>query len=235
MVNGNAGGGVIIDSNHKLNNQGTIQIGNVSNVAGGRRRGRRHERSSRSAARSSVDEAFTATDADNDGDLDGPFATGTNRFGIRTNGAFTGNILIGSTGTITVEGNNSAGISLGGPLTGNFTHDGKTNVLGNNSVGIQLSDVSGNVRLAGTISAQRPEQRSPCARPAMSRERWCSRARSPPPVIASRPRRPIPASSTPTTCSRAVPRCRSKADRGKGIILAVPPKDNSTTDTRRGR
>ena len=33
VVNGNAGGGVIIDSNHKLNNQGSILIGNVSNVA----------------------------------------------------------------------------------------------------------------------------------------------------------------------------------------------------------
>ena len=33
VVNGTAAGGVIIDSNHKLNNQGTIQIGNVSNVA----------------------------------------------------------------------------------------------------------------------------------------------------------------------------------------------------------
>ncbi|HEU4957658.1 MAG TPA: hypothetical protein VFT40_08540, partial [Sphingomicrobium sp.] len=33
VVNGTAGGGVVIDSNHKLNNQGTIQIGNVSNVA----------------------------------------------------------------------------------------------------------------------------------------------------------------------------------------------------------
>ena len=33
VVNGNAGGGVIVDSNHKLNNQGSILIGNVSNVA----------------------------------------------------------------------------------------------------------------------------------------------------------------------------------------------------------
>ena len=40
------------------------------------------------------DEPFTPTDADNDGDLDGPFATGTGRYGIRTNGAFNGNILI---------------------------------------------------------------------------------------------------------------------------------------------
>ena len=57
-----------------------------------------------------VDESFTPTDTDNDGDLDGAFATGSDRVGIRTNGAMTGNILITSTGTIAVEGNDSAGI-----------------------------------------------------------------------------------------------------------------------------
>ena len=150
VVNGNAGGGVIIDSNHKLNNQGTIQIGNVSNVAAvdvaaGVTSG------ITLSGKIVVDEPFTPTDADNDGDLDGPFATGTGRFGIRTNGAMTGNILVTSTGTIAVEGNNSAGIFLGGPLTGNFRHDGKTTVLGNNSIGIRTSDISGNVRLAGEI------------------------------------------------------------------------------------
>ncbi len=118
VVNGSAGGGVIVDSNHKLNNQGSILIGNVSNVAAvdvaaGVTSGLTI------GGKITVDEPFTPTDADNDGDLDGPFATGSNRFGIRTNGAFNGNILIGSTGTIMVEGNNSSGITLGGPLTGN--------------------------------------------------------------------------------------------------------------------
>ena len=70
VVNGNAGGGVIIDSNHKLNNQGTIQIGNVSNVAAvdvaaGVTSG------ITLGGKIIVDEAFTPTDADNDGDLDG--------------------------------------------------------------------------------------------------------------------------------------------------------------------
>ena len=82
-VNGNASGGVIIDSNHKLNNQGTIQANNQTNVAA----------VDVAAGVSSgitlsgkivVDEPFAPTDADNDGDLDGPFATGGNRYGIRT-------------------------------------------------------------------------------------------------------------------------------------------------------
>ena len=93
VVNGNASGGVIIDSNHKLNNQGTIQIGNVNNVAAvdvaaGVTSG------ITLSGKITVDESFTPTDADNDGDLDGPFATGSNRFGIRTNGAMTGLISV---------------------------------------------------------------------------------------------------------------------------------------------
>ena len=122
VVNGNASGGVIIDSNHKLNNQGSILIGNVSNlaavdVAAGVTSGLTV------SGKITVDEAFTPTDADNDGDLDGPFATGANRFGIRTNGAFTGNILIGSTGTITVvndrrlEGDETVDLTFAGTLS----------------------------------------------------------------------------------------------------------------------
>jgi hypothetical protein len=114
VVNGTAGGSVLIDSNHKLNNQGTIQINNASgavgvDVAAG------VTSDIKVGGKIIVDESYTPTDSDNDGDLDGPFATGSNRFGIRTNGAFTGNILIESTGSIAVEGNDSAGIYLGGP------------------------------------------------------------------------------------------------------------------------
>jgi hypothetical protein len=228
VVNGNAGGGVIIDSNHKLNNQGSILIGNVSNVAAvdvaaGVTSGLTV------SGKITVDEAFTPTDADNDGDLDGPFATGANRFGIRTNGAFTGNILIGSTGTITVEGNNSAGILLGGPLTGNFTHDGKTSVLGNNSVGIQLSDVNGNVRLAGEVSAQ--GQNNVAVRSTGN----VTGAMTIQGKIAATGYRYTTAPADPSKLDaddllQGGPAVSIEGSVGQGIILAVAPKDNSTTD-----
>ena len=99
-----------------------------------------------------IDESYTPTDADNDGDLDGPFALGSNRYGIRTLGAHTGNVV--NSGTIKIEGNDSGGIVLGGPLTGAFTHDGTTSVLGDRGVAIRAEGISGNVRLAGTVSAQ---------------------------------------------------------------------------------
>src|SRR3546814_17092163 len=80
-----------------------------------------------------------------------PYAVGNGRAGIKTGGAFTGNIV--NAGTITVEGNDSAGIRLDGPLTGQFTNDGTVSVLGDNALGIELQDVPGDVRLARKVTA----------------------------------------------------------------------------------
>ena len=227
-VNGTATGGVIIDSNHKLNNQGTIQIGNLNNVAGvdvvaGVTSG------ITLGGKIIVDEPYTPTDADNDGDLDGPFATGTGRFGIRTQGAMIGDILISKGATITVEGNNSAGIHLGGPLTGNFTHNGATSVLGNNSTGVNLAGVSGNVRLAGTIAVR--GQDSVAVRStgdvggAMVIQGTISSTGyrfTTPPADRSK--------LDADDLLQGGPAISIEGNVAKGIILAVPPKDNSTTD-----
>ncbi|MFL6724135.1 MAG: autotransporter domain-containing protein [Sphingomicrobium sp.] len=228
IVNGTAGGGVIIDSNHKLNNQGAIQVNNQSNVAG----------VDVSAGVTSgitlggkiiVDETYTPTDTDNDGDLDGAFATGSNRFGIRTNGAMTGNIIVTSTGTITVEGNNSAGIYLGGSLTGNFSHDGNTGVLGNNSVGIRTSDISGNVRLAGNIAVRGQGSM------AVQSTGNISGAMVLQGTITSTGYRFTTPPADPSKLDaddllQGGPAVSIEGNVAKGIILAVPPKDNSTTD-----
>lgn len=146
-----SGTAVTQDSNNAVANGGTIAINNADGSAG-----------IVSVAGTSgdivntgaitIDEPYTPTDTDKDGDLDGPFALGSNRFGIRTDGDHTGKIT--NSGTITVEGNNSAGIALGGKLTGAFTHDGTTSVLGDNTVGIDTRGIDGNVRLAGTVTAQ---------------------------------------------------------------------------------
>ncbi len=103
-----------------------------------------------------VTDNLTPTDTDNDGDLDGPFASGTDRYGIRMAGAgaITGNILIESTGAIQVEGNNSYGVSLETALTGNLTSFGSIRVVGENTIGVRVSGpVTGAVNLAGTLSA----------------------------------------------------------------------------------
>jgi hypothetical protein len=146
------GTAVTIDSVNSVSNEGTIQITNADNATGIFANAATGGGITNAATgKIIIDESYVATDTDKDGDLDGSFAAGTGRTGIRTAGAYTGAIV--NSGAITVKGNNSAGIWLGGPLTGAFTHDGQTSVTGNGSTGVRIADVTGNVRLAGTIAA----------------------------------------------------------------------------------
>lgn len=146
-----SGAAVTIDSPNKVTNEGAIQFSNVDNatailaLAGG-------SGGISNSGKIVLDETYAPKDGDNDGDLDGPLAVGTNRVGIATAGAFTGAITNG--GTITIEGNDSAGIRLGGALTGALTNNGTITVLGDRAVGVQAQDISGNVRLAGAVTAQ---------------------------------------------------------------------------------
>ncbi|MDQ1153288.1 autotransporter outer membrane beta-barrel domain-containing protein [Brevundimonas sp. SORGH_AS_0993] len=103
-----------------------------------------------------LQETADVKDTDGDGDLDGPFATGTNRYGVRLVGGapFTGNVLVESSGAIAVEGNNSYGLSVESALNGKLQSLGSVRVTGDNSAAIRTTGpISGNVDLAGTISA----------------------------------------------------------------------------------
>jgi hypothetical protein len=146
-----SGTAVTVDSDNSVTNAGTIAISNADNATGILVTGPRTANITNNGT-ITIDETYTPTDTDNDGDLDGLFAIGTGRAAIRIDGALTGNLV--QTGTIVVEGNNSAGIRANGPITGAVTHEGKTTVTGNNSVGVALGDVSGNVRLAGEITVR---------------------------------------------------------------------------------
>ncbi|MDQ3125013.1 MAG: autotransporter outer membrane beta-barrel domain-containing protein [Pseudomonadota bacterium] len=104
-----------------------------------------------------VDTIATYTDADNDGDIDGPWATGTGRYGIRyaAGAPVTGDLIIGSLGSIGVDGNNSYGISIESGLTGKLQTQGAIRVFGDNSVAIRTQGaITGDVSLLGTINAR---------------------------------------------------------------------------------
>lgn len=105
-------------------------------------------------------EDYTPTDDDKDssgaakpdGDADGPFAKGSNRYGIRMvgPGVFTGDITQSSSGAITIEGNTSAGISLETGLVGNLTTGGAINVIGDKTYGVHVGGpVTGKVAING--------------------------------------------------------------------------------------
>jgi hypothetical protein len=99
-----------------------------------------------------VNEDFTATDSDNDGDIDGPFAQGSNRFGIHvlSGGTQAGNIT--NSGSITIEGNQSAGIAIDSQLGATLRDTGSITVGGNDSVGIRTAGVTGDVILGSGSS-----------------------------------------------------------------------------------
>lgn len=149
------GGGtaVTVNSSNNVTNAGTIAVDNASNSTGililpG------NSGTVTNSGTISLVEDYTPTDTDNDGDLDGPFAQGNNRFGIRLapGGTFTGSIS--NSGTITIEGNSSAGVQLEGTLAGAFTNTGAINVLGDNSYGIRASQIDGSARVAGSIAVR---------------------------------------------------------------------------------
>lgn len=150
---------VTIDSNNTVTNSGAITINNANNSVGvlinpGLTAGYAAPGGSISLA-----EDYTRTDTDSDGDLDGPLAQGTNRTGLllAPGGALTGNISIGLTtssssvttsGSISVEGNDSYGVSLQSALNGNYTQNGTVAITGANTVGVDLrSNISGNVEI----------------------------------------------------------------------------------------
>ncbi|WP_395394401.1 autotransporter domain-containing protein [Novosphingobium sp. BL-8A] len=146
-----SGTAITMDSNNSVSNAGAITITN-SDGATGIRVVAGTSGDIVNTGTITIDETYTPTDTDKDGDLDGPFALGTNRTGIKIEGNHTGKLT--QSGTIAVEGNNSTGISIGGTLTGNFTHDGTTTVGGDNVVGVKAGTINGNVRLAGSVGAQ---------------------------------------------------------------------------------
>lgn len=101
-------------------------------------------------------EEYDREDEDDDDDDDGPLAIGADRTGILVDDgdAFVGNILIGDSGYITIEGNGSAGIIVNPLLDGNFENAGSISVTGDDAIGVQLNDgITGDVTLTGSIYA----------------------------------------------------------------------------------
>ena len=99
--------------------------------------------------------SYVATDHNNDGIVDGVFATGFNRIGIQVvgPGVLNGSVSNDAGAAITIAGDNSIGIDLETGVTGNLTNAGTISMLGNQSTAIKIAGaIGGNVTLTGTIS-----------------------------------------------------------------------------------
>ena len=149
------GAAVTLNTNNYVRNEGTIQVTGANDSTGILANSGLTGEITNSGT-ITIDENYTPTDTDTDGDIDGPFAQGSNRFGIRVlgPGTFTGNISHNG-GTIKVEGNNSGGLVVDSALAGNLNVSGNVKILGDNSVGVKGGDVSGDVIFrTGTIEVQ---------------------------------------------------------------------------------
>ncbi len=137
-----------------VTNLGAINFNNVSNATGIALVGSGGGAVATNSGVISLLEDYTPTDADNDGDFDGAFAQGTGRFGIRLTGAgaFSGSVING--GTITVEGLDSAGVSLETRLEGSLINSGTVSVVGERVRGISAVSVAGDVRITGAVAVQ---------------------------------------------------------------------------------
>ncbi len=105
----------------------------------------------------SLDEDYDREDEDDDDDLDGPLAIGSNRIGIdvQAGGTLTGDIILDHGSSLTVEGNDSAGVIVGSALTGDYIQQGSISVLGDNARGLALEEgVDGDVLISGAVTAQ---------------------------------------------------------------------------------
>jgi hypothetical protein len=223
-----SGPAITIDSNHKVVNEGTIEFSNIDGATGiFANAGVTSGITIAAGGKIIIGETYAPTDIDKDGDIDGPFAVGSNRVGIATGGAFNGNIVNG--GSIVVEGNDSAGIRLGGPLTGAFTNNGTVQVLGDRALGIGLQDVTGNVRLAGEISGTGVDAMA--ARLSGN----ITGALVVQGNLTATGYRNVTAPSDPSKLDAddlliGGPALSIEGNVTGGIVLAIPPKDASTTD-----
>jgi hypothetical protein len=151
-----AGVAVTLNSSNVVRNSGTIgfEAGQSNSTAVLILGGNTGSFSNSGVITATVD--YTATDADKDGDIDGPFAQGSNRVGVRVTGpgAFTGNIRNEASGTLNIEGNDSHGVLVDAPLAGNLVNAGTITVTGDRSVGVSASDVGGVAQINGTVQVR---------------------------------------------------------------------------------
>ena len=105
-----------LNSNNTLTNNGAIGIKDVDGSAGVVINGGNTGAFNNQGA-ITITESYTPTDTNNDGVVDGVYAQGTGRYGVRViaPGAFVGNITAGGGSTISVQGNNSYGVSIETP------------------------------------------------------------------------------------------------------------------------
>jgi Autotransporter beta-domain len=146
---------ITLNSNNSVTTSSAIVSSNVNNVtgilvgAGGPYTG-----TIENSGTISLSESYTPSDsANSDGITEAPYASpgSTGRIAIRVVGQFTG--LIDNTGAITIQGNNSAGISIENLVTGPVEVSGSITVTGDNSYGIHTTgEITSDLNVSAAVT-----------------------------------------------------------------------------------
>jgi hypothetical protein len=163
------GAAVTLNSSNTVSNEGSITFSNVDGAVGIKVFGG-NTGSVSNAGSITVSESYSAATDNNTGLLMGAFASGTNRIGIEVvgPGVFTGGITNRS--AVTVHGQNSYGVSIEAPMTGDYQSivvapattstsavvaAGSITIVGEQSAGFRITAAGsvGGVVSLGTISA----------------------------------------------------------------------------------
>ncbi|WP_309643923.1 autotransporter outer membrane beta-barrel domain-containing protein [Phenylobacterium sp.] len=150
-----SGAAITLNSNNNVTHEGSILIQNADDATGILVQGGATAEVKISGS-IQIDETTEIKDTDSDGDNDGPFATGNRRFGVRVTGTqpFHGQIIM-SGGSIAVEGNDSAGISVETALDGALRTAGAITVSGDRSYGVHTTGtVGGDVAIVSSVLVQ---------------------------------------------------------------------------------
>lgn len=149
-----SGTAVTVNSNNDVTNEGGITMTNAANGSTGILVAPGVTADVLNDGTIAIDDDYTPKDDNDDGNLDGPFAEGSDQKGIWIQGAMTGDITNTSGGAISVDGNNSFGVLIDGTLTGDFTNSGQIRIIGDDSYAVMLNgDVNGDVSLGGQIAS----------------------------------------------------------------------------------
>ena len=147
---------ITVDSNNSVNNDGTIQIDESDDSVGILIEADRAADITGSG-NIYLDDNYERSDDDDDEDLDGPFAAGTNRTAIllQSGGTHTGNLSLEADADVDVEGNQSYGIRMQSELDGDLLIDGSVSVLGDEARAIRAEQtITGDVLISGAVDAR---------------------------------------------------------------------------------
>ncbi len=143
---------VTLNSSNNIINDGTIQISNVNNSTSVQLLGG-NTGSFTNAGTITNNESFTASTNGNNF-IQEPFAQGTGRIGIQVTGSSAGlNGTVENDGTISVQGNNSYGVSIEAPIVGSTGNTTTTSITSGGTLTTTVTNTTvGNFVNTGTIT-----------------------------------------------------------------------------------